>query len=164
MLRIWCAYVLLLTPDCSVCDLAGFVGDGNLIILVDAAWPPQAPQGEAGGRLRARWMGWGRCWLIQLHPCCLDACHGFAQECRSLHFPLLHCVHCIVCTLISWLWVVTVVLLAVGLVISVLTSLALRICIGSVEFNGSNVIFYTFHCNNVYWYVRNPNRLCGLDS
>ena len=61
--------------------LAGLVGDGELGVLVDAAGPSEAPQGEAGGRRRAGRMGRGQRRPVQLHPCCADACHGLAQEC-----------------------------------------------------------------------------------
>ena len=61
--------------------LTGFVGDGELRVLVDAAGPPEAPQGEAGGRRRAGRMGRGQRRRVQLHPRRSDARHGLAQEC-----------------------------------------------------------------------------------
>jgi len=61
--------------------LTGLVGDGELGVLVDAAGPSEAPQGEAGGRRRAGRMGRGQRRRVQLHPRRSDARHGLAQEC-----------------------------------------------------------------------------------
>jgi hypothetical protein len=67
-----------------LCGSKGFVGDGD---RDDSSRPSQAPQGEDGGRRRARRLGRGRRRPVQLHPCRPDARHGLPQEC--MHASLL---------------------------------------------------------------------------
>lgn len=127
-----------------MCDLIGFVGDGELRILVDAPGPPQASQGEAGGRRRAGWMGRGQRGPVQLHPCRSDARHGLSQECmydflcisQLASLCVLYIRHhgCDCC--FSRLWDNS------GHVSFVLV---LGICVAPVDFDdGSNVMFYSF--------------------
>jgi len=107
--------------------LTGFVGDGELRVLVDAAGPPEAPQGEVGGRRRAGRMGRGQRRPVQLHPCRSDPRHGFPQE----------CMYGLLCTLysISWLSGCGCCLVGswTGDLSFVLGSLVLRICVAPVE-------------------------------